>query len=51
MGRLSTRTLVSGVFAAAFVLVCAGVADAQAVKGGLVGNIVDASEARCPASR
>jgi hypothetical protein len=48
MGRLSTRTLVAGVFAAALVMFCAGVAGAQAVKGGLVGNIVDASGSALP---
>ena len=48
MGRLSARRLVSGVFAAALVMLCAGVAGAQAVKGGLVGNIVDASGSAMP---
>jgi hypothetical protein len=48
MGRLSTRRLVSCVLAAALVLFCAGVAGAQAVKGGLVGNIVDASGSAMP---
>jgi len=48
MGRLSTRTLVSSVIAAALVLLCAGGAGAQAVKGGLVGNIVDASGSALP---
>src|SRR5436305_8310823 len=48
MGRFSARALVAGLFAAALVLICAGAADAQAVKGGLLGNIVDASGSALP---
>ena len=48
MARLLARALVFRVFAAAFVLLCAGVAGAQAVKGGLIGNIVDASGSALP---
>ena len=43
MGRLVTRTLVSCVAPTVIALLCAGPADAQAVKGGLLGNIVDQS--------
>src|SRR5499427_10977123 len=43
MGRLATRTLVSWVTLTVVVLLCSGAAHAQAVKGGLVGNIVDQS--------
>jgi hypothetical protein len=48
MGRLLARALVCGVFAAAFVLLCAGGVAAQAVKGGLVGNIVDTTGSALP---
>src|SRR3954471_18617742 len=48
MGRLPTRMLVSHLFAAALVVLCAGRAGAQAVKGGLLGNIVDASGSALP---
>jgi carboxypeptidase family protein/TonB-dependent receptor-like protein len=41
MGRLQGRTLVASALSAAFVVVCAHVAGAQAVKGSLVGNIMD----------
>jgi hypothetical protein len=43
MGRLVTRTLVSCVAPTVIALLCAGPAAAQAVKGGLLGNIVDQS--------
>src|SRR5262249_41644370 len=43
MARLFARTLTACASAAALVVVCSGVAHAQAVKGGLLGNIVDAS--------
>ena len=48
MGRLVGRALAGSVLAAAFVVVCAGVAGAQAVKGSLVGNIMDQSESALP---
>jgi carboxypeptidase family protein/TonB-dependent receptor-like protein len=48
MGRLRGRALVVSVVAGAFVLMCARVSDAQAVKGSLVGNIVDQSESALP---
>jgi hypothetical protein len=48
MGRLRGRTLVASVVAGALVLVCARVADAQAVKGSLVGNIMDPSGSVLP---
>ena len=43
MDRLATRTLVSCVAPTVIVLLCTGTAHAQAVKGGLLGNIVDQS--------
>src|SRR4051812_43241811 len=43
MARLFARTLAACVSAAVLVVVCSSAADAQAVKGGLVGNIVDQS--------
>src|SRR5258707_14184807 len=43
MGRLVTRMLVFCVAPTVIVLLCAGSAGAQAVKGGLVGNIADQS--------
>src|SRR5882672_12835804 len=43
MGRLATRALVSCLMPTAIVLLCAASARAQAVKGGLIGNIVDQS--------
>jgi len=43
MIRLVNRALVASVTAMALVLLCAGIAGAQAVKGGLLGNIVDQS--------
>jgi hypothetical protein len=48
MGRFVGRTLVASVLAGAFVVVCARVVDAQAVKGSLVGNIMDQSESALP---
>src|SRR5713101_7062399 len=48
MDRLLGRTLVRSVSAAALVLTCARVVDAQAVKGGLLGNIVDSSGLALP---
>src|SRR5436309_5236389 len=48
MDRLLGRTLVRSVSAAALVLTCAHVVDAQAVKGALLGNIVDASGGALP---
>ena len=50
MGRLVGGTLVRSVSVAALVLMCAGVVGAQAVKGSLVGNIMDQSGPRCLAS-
>ena len=43
MARLFARTLAACASAAALVVVCSGTAHAQAVKGGLLGNIVDQS--------
>ena len=43
MGRLLGGTLVRGVSGVALVLMCARVVDAQAVKGALLGNIIDPS--------
>ena len=43
MTRFVPRTLVASVTAIALVLLCAPIAGAQAVKGGLLGNIVDQS--------
>src|SRR5437773_8182603 len=48
MDRLLGRTLVRSVSAAALVLTCAHVVDAQAVKGALLGNIVDSSGLALP---
>jgi hypothetical protein len=48
MGRLVGGTLVRSVSVAALILMCAGVVGAQAVKGSLVGNIVDQSESALP---
>src|SRR5213594_1751232 len=48
MDRLLGRTLVRSVSAAALVLTCARVVDAQAVKGALLGNIVDSSGLALP---
>ena len=48
MGRSLGRALVASVLAGAFVVVCARVVDAQAVKGSLVGNIMDQSESALP---
>jgi hypothetical protein len=44
------RTLAASVLAGAFVVLCARVVGAQAVKGSLVGNIMDPSGRCCPAS-
>jgi hypothetical protein len=48
MSRLVNRALVAGATAVALVLFCAGIARAQAVKGGLLGNIVDQSGLALP---
>jgi hypothetical protein len=48
MGRSLGRTLVVSVLAGAFVVVCSRVVDAQAVKGSLVGNIMDPSGSVLP---
>ena len=48
MDCLLGRTLVRSVSAAALVLTCAHVVDAQAVKGALLGNIVDSSGLALP---
>jgi hypothetical protein len=48
MGRLRSRTLALGVSAVTLVLVCAGAAGAQAVKGALLGNVVDSSGLALP---
>src|SRR5437762_12348389 len=48
MGRVSFRAFAVGIWATVLVLLCGGVAAAQAVKGGLVGNIVDASGLALP---
>ena len=43
MARLFGRTLAACVSAAALVVACSNIVNAQAVKGGLLGNVVDAS--------
>jgi len=48
MGRLVSRTLVAGVALVACVLACPAGASAQAVKGSLVGNIMDPSGLALP---
>src|SRR4051812_28992003 len=48
MRRLFGRTLAACVSAAALVVACSSIVHAQAVKGGLVGNIVDASGGALP---
>ena len=48
MTRFAHRALASSVTAIALVLLCAGVASAQAVKGGLLGNVVDQSALALP---
>jgi hypothetical protein len=48
MARLFARTLAACVSATALVVVCSSVAHAQAVKGGLLGNIVDTSGGALP---
>ena len=48
MGRSMVRTLVASVLAGAFVVLCARVVGAQAVKGSLVGNIMDPSGSVLP---
>src|SRR5438093_4951432 len=48
MARLFARTLAACASAAALVVVCSGVAHAEAVKGGLLGNIVDAAGGALP---
>jgi hypothetical protein len=48
MNRLVSRALGVSVIAVAFVVLGAAIVDAQAVKGGLVGNIVDASALALP---
>jgi len=48
MTRLFARPLLAWASAAALVAVCSGVVHAQAVKGGLLGNIVDQSGAALP---
>jgi hypothetical protein len=48
MSRLVNRALIAGAAAVVLVLFCAGIARAQAVKGGLLGNIVDQSGLALP---
>jgi hypothetical protein len=48
MDRLRKRAFVASLSAGALVLLCTGVAGAQAVKGGLLGNIVDSSGLALP---
>src|SRR6185295_18052633 len=48
MGRSMGRTLAASVLAGAFVVLCARVVGAQAVKGSLVGNIMDPSGSVLP---
>src|SRR5256885_16800923 len=48
MDRASFRAVALGTWATVLVLLCGGAAAAQAVKGGLVGNIVDSSGLALP---
>ena len=48
LDRVLFRAFAVGVWATVLVLLCSGVAAAQAVKGGLVGNIVDSSGLALP---